>query len=303
MIKVAFSYETLSYKRPVPVRGKVISENLFLKATVLEEDYFLSTLPHFHQATLQEIAFKVHHFFENYTLDFTNIDFTKKLFNMATLDFVLEGLHSETLFNIESILLGIISKTHPHLIPHTPVLVNELYRPDTPLDAYKDTQCLKIKIAPKEERKILSLIKELHAINPSMKFRLDGNRQFEIEELIHLYETLEKGLSSQAFLQIDYLEEPLKNFYETFLFQKRAKINIAIDESFQSLVQSNKLFSPIVIKPSLIGISPVISLLRSRQDLRFIISSSFEHPTIMRGLYFLSSERPSEFHGLENFIK
>ncbi len=303
MIATKFQYLSIPYKSPVPVRGKSLTENLFLRVSVLEEDYFLSVLPGLHQATLQEMAYKIKIFFEQYALDFASIDFTKKFFNLTNEpDAFLNSIHSETLFNIECILLGIISKTHAHLVPHHPVMINELYKPTDDISVYKESLCLKIKITPKAENLVVELLQKLHLLNPSMKFRLDGNRRFEIGELISLHENLEKHLLNKAFSQIDYIEEPLKNFYDTFLFQKRSKINIAIDESLPSLINSNKLFSPLVIKPSLIGISPVISLLRSRQDLRAIISSSFEHPSIMHGLYFTASERPSEFHGLENFI-
>lgn len=303
MMEVVFSYENFEYKRPVPVRGKTLAHNQFLKVTILKEEYFISVLPSFHEATLQEMAFKIKTFFTDYKLDFSKIDLTKRFFNLVAEDSFLKNIQAEMLFNIESVLLGIISKTHPHLIERAPVLINELYRTENALVTYINTECLKIKITPGHAKKTLQLLRELHALNPSMIFRLDGNRQFELEELVELYHVLEEGLTPASFALIDYFEEPLKNFYDTFLFQKRSKINIAIDESFQFLKDSNKLFSPIVIKPSLIGISPALSLLRSRQDLRFIISSSFEHPTIMSGLYFLAQERPSEFHGLENFIK
>lgn len=303
MIKIDFEYTTLAYKQPVPVRGAILTENTFLKVRLLEQDYYLSVLPHFHQVTLPELAFKIKHFFDHYSLDFSAIDFTKKFFNTTAIDHFLENINGETLFNIESLLLGILSQTHGHKVSNQKILINELYRPSQEIESYQTSACLKIKIAPGSEKMALDTIQKLYHLNPKMTFRLDGNRKFELKELISFYHDLEKNLPLLAFHQIDYFEEPLKNFYDTFLFQKRSKINIAIDESLPAYLKSNKLISPAVIKPSLIGLSPAMFLLRSRQDVRAIISSSFEHPTIMHGLYLLAAERPSEFHGLENFIK
>lgn len=150
--------------------------------------------------------------------------------------------------------------------------------------------------------KTIQVINELYQLNPEMIYRLDGNKRFEIDELIAFEKTLKNNINDQAFLKIDYIEEPFKNFYDSFLFKKRSELTVAIDESFINYMSSSDLIFPAVIKPSLIGISPVISWLRSHEDNRAIISSSFEHPSVMLALSFIARQRPNEFHGLENFL-
>lgn len=303
MIEVTTSFETLKYRSPMPVRGIIIDSNRFLKVRVLEKDYYLSVLPGLHNTTLEELNFKVLHFFSHYNLDFKSIDFGVKFFNLITTrDSFLDSIKEETLFNLEAILLGMIKTTHPHLFSHDSIAINLLYSDKDGAEFYLDADCIKIKIAPGNVDHTIKTINELYKLNPEMIYRLDGNKRFEIDELIAFEAALEKGVSSVAFSKIDYIEEPFKNFYDTTLFTKRSQLTVAIDESYKNYMGSQELDYPAVIKPSLIGISPVYSWLRSHEDNRAIISSSFEHPTVMVSLQFLAGLRPNEFHGLENFL-
>lgn len=303
MIEVTTSFETLKYRSPMPVRGIIIDSNRFLKVRVLEKDYYLSVLPGLHNATLEELNFKVLHFFSHYNLDFKSIDFGVKFFNLITTrDSFLDSIKEETLFNLEAILLGMIKTTHPHLFSHDSIAINLLYSDKDGAEFYLDADCIKIKITPGNVDHTIKTINELYKLNPEMIYRLDGNKRFEIDELIAFEAALEKGVSSVAFSKIDYIEEPFKNFYDTTLFIKRSQLTVAIDESYKNYMGSQELNYPAVIKPSLIGISPVYSWLRSHEDNRAIISSSFEHPTVMVSLQFLAGLRPNEFHGLENFL-
>ncbi|MBC7714251.1 MAG: hypothetical protein H7177_12985 [Rhizobacter sp.] len=306
MIDITVSYETFAYKEPVPVRGKIISENRFLKVTLLEQDYFISVLPGLHEATLEEIAFKIKRFFSTYTLDFKEINFAVKLFNLVPVDDFIEELHSETLFNIEVLLLGMIRKTHPGLFNNNEVMQNELYRASSGPSHYASSKCLKIKIAPASVEKTVRLINELHRINSGLILRLDGNRQFEINEMKTFVEHLKISISAESYSLIDYIEEPFKNFTDTFIFQKKCDLKIAMDESFSTYNQlSEKDFPqniPVVIKASLFGISSIYNWMQTHSKKRTIISSSFEHPTVKIGLVFLAAERPYEYHGLENFL-
>ncbi|MBC7429567.1 MAG: hypothetical protein H7336_13200 [Bacteriovorax sp.] len=306
MIDITLSYETLHYKWPVPVRGTPVNENNFLKVTLLDSDYFISVLPGFHEATLEEITFKLRYFFSTYSLDFGHIDFSKKFFNLVEIDDYLEGIHSETLFNIEVLLLGMIRKTHSGLFNNNPVMENELYRAARGTQAYTQSKCLKIKIAPDSLEKTIKLINELHRLNKELIIRLDGNRQFEINEMIVFEERLKKNILLESFKKIDYIEEPFKNFADTFLFKKRSVLKVAMDESFSTYRQlSAEEFPdeiPVVIKPSLFGISSIHNWMQTHSKKRVIVSGSFEHPTVKIGLTFLASTRPYEYHGLENFL-
>lgn len=310
MINISTNYEILQYKEPVPVRGRLVSENRFLKVTLLGVDYFFSTLPGLHQSSLEEIAFKLNFFFLNYSFNFNEINFSKKFFNLLTFDILaddfLHAIQSEQLFVIETLLLGMIKKTHPGLFNNNQFSINELYRPTLGPKAYSESKCLKIKISPHSVSETTIVINELHAINPKLLFRLDGNRKFEFLDLIVFIDTLKKNIPESAFTQIDYIEEPFIVFYDTYLFQKRSPLKIAIDESFSTLINSLEsnfpVNTPVVIKPSLFGISTIYKWMQTHTKNRIIVSGSFEHPSVKIGLDFLASERPYEFHGLENFL-
>ena len=306
MIEIQTSFENLSYRESVPVRSTVIRENKFLKVMMLGEKYYFSVLPGFHNSTLEEIDFKLKYFFETNELDFNFIDFKKKFFNIVSLDDALNNLNGEMLFVIETLLLAIIKKTHQGLFPSTHIEINELYRPDNGPSFYQNSKCLKIKIAPSSVEKCIRLINELHRQNSTLKIRLDGNRKFELFELIAFENKLKKNISPFSFSLIDYVEEPFKNFSDTYLFLKRSELKIAMDESFLTLKSlSEKDFPediPVVIKPSLSGLSTIYNWMLIHSKKRIIISSSYEHPTVKIGLDFLAAQRSFEYHGLENFL-
>lgn len=306
MIEIQTSYVTFPYKEPVPVRGAILNENRFLKVTLLGEDYFISVLPKFHDSTLEEVAFKIKSFFKTYTLNFDSIDFAKRYFNLVEADDYLNNIHNETLFSIETLLLEMLKKTHPGLFNNNVFQVNELYRASLGPPAYINSKCLKLKIAPLSVEKTIRLLNELHTHNKELIFRLDGNRLFELNELVAFEKTLKENIPESAFKKIDYIEEPFKNFGDTYVFQKRSDLTIAMDESFSSLITLNdEEFPkdiPVVAKPSLFGISTIYNWMQTHTKKRIIISSSFEHPTVKIGLDFLARERPLEFHGLENFL-
>lgn len=306
MVEIQTSIQNLTYKELVPVRGILLSENNFLKVTLLGEDYFISVLPKFHNATLEEIAFKIKYFFNHYTLNFDSIDLTKIFFNLVSLDDYLSNINQETLFNLETLLLGMLTKTHPGLFKHNEILVNELYRPKLGPNHYINSKCLKLKITPKSVDKTIRLLNELHRHNNELLIRLDGNRLFELNELITFEKTLKDNVSESTFQKIDYIEEPFKNYADTYLFSKRSELTLAMDESFSSLMnESTDQFTkntPVVIKPSLFGISPIYNWMLKHPKNRKIISSSFEHPSVKIGLDFLARQCPEEYHGLENFL-
>lgn len=304
MIEIESSFTNLSYRTSVPVRGLALKNNRFLKVRVLEVDYYLCVLPGFHEAGLEEISLKLKYFFSHYQLDFNSINFTVKFFNLISYkDTFLDSIKEECLFSIEAILLGIIQKTHPQLFSNDPIAINHLYNEKDGTKFYLDADCIKIKINPNNVLRTIQVINELYTINPEIIYRLDGNKKFEFAELIRFEQTLKSGIHPNAFNKIDYLEEPFKNFYDTFLFTKRSELTVAIDESFKLFMLNSDPVFPAVIKPSLIGISPVMYWLKSHENIRAIISSSFEHPSVMSAHSFLARQRPNEFHGLENYVE
>ena len=305
MILIESSFLSLPYKESVPVRGKVINKNRFLKVLFFGEEFYFSTLPGFHNLSLEETDYKIKTFFQDKVLRFDDIDFSKIFFNTINnnLNYSIDG---ETLFVIESLILGQLKKSHPHLIHETNNLINDLYRSALGPSYYINSKCLKIKIAPTSIDKTIKLLNELHRLNSKLMFRLDGNRLFELNEMIEFEKMLKINISDSLFSLIDYIEEPFKNFSDSYLFLKRSNLKIAMDESFLAFLgMHEKIFPdniPVVVKPSLTGISPIYNWMKINKNKRIIISSSFEHPTVNVGLSFLASMRPSEFHGLENFL-
>lgn len=300
MINLQTEFITLPYTTSVPVRGKLLESNRFLKVNLLEKNYYLSTLPGFHQSTLEEVNFKVNDFFSTVKLDFNNIDFTFKFFNL-TKD--IKNYSSEILYHIECLLLGMIQTTHPQLFNQDEILVNSLFRPTNGIDFYKNSGCIKLKINPENALLTAELLNAFYQQNPLVLFRLDGNRKFELSQMMEFEKTLREKTLHNAFIRIDYIEEPFKNFFDSKTFEKHSELKLAIDESFIHYMNSGAIDFPSVIKPSLIGLSPVCFWLRSHQDSRAIISTSFEHPTVLEGLKFLARIRPYEYHGLENFME
>lgn len=310
MKKVATALARLPYLSPVPVRKKVFTQNDFLKVDIDHQAFYLSSLPGFHELSLKEIDFKVKKFLGLYEINLKNLDFSKRFFNTINSphDDFLDSIQGEMLFHVESILFGLIKKD-----AETP-MVNTLYTKAKSLEENAKSPCIKIKIRPTEESLLstLLILSSIHKDNPSCSFRLDGNRCFELRELLEFTSSLDKKLEREALLKIDYLEEPLKNFYETRAFHSFSPIPIALDESFLNFLSHPSSLEhlpkawPVVIKPSFIGISPVYKWLSdpSRSKRRAILSSSFEHPSIMPALFFLAKTADSqgfkEFHGLEN---
>jgi hypothetical protein len=297
------------YKFPVPVRGRKLLQNDFLEVELLDRKYYLSVLPHFHEPSLIEVEYKIKYFFENYSLDFSKLDFSKRFFNLvASEDSFLQAIHKEHLFFIETLLFNLCNHPAEGLIP-----LNSLYDKTKSLEENASQPCLKIKLRPdtKSQLECLHLISELLKINPEIVIRLDGNRQFEISEMLRFDEDLRSHIGD---IRLDYIEEPFKNFYDTFSFRHESDLTLALDESAPLYLESsdnlNKipLHFPLILKPSLIGISPIYKWLISdeRKKRRAIISTSFEHPTIMPGHFFLANEANKhgsiEFHGLENYL-
>lgn len=265
-----------------------------------QKDYYFSILPGFHDSRLKEVEYILKSLFnEDCTLNLSDIQMDKKFFGLIKTDLFIS---SEVLFIIETILLGVIE-----IKDDTLVKLNEVYSEFNPIEFYQNTKCIKIKINPQTQiPKTIDLIKKLEQMNPQMLIRLDGNRKYSLEELNKLLLDLKLHLSIQQFSQIDYFEEPFTNFYDSLLFEKRTIVPVAIDESFKQYFKFNTT-SPLstsinIIKPSLYGISPIIKWMNSHPDLRCIISSTYEHPSVMPSLYYLARMRPLEYHGLENFF-
>ncbi len=296
-MKIEIKKVELNYAAPISIRGEEIKKNTFLNVTFNDQDFFFSLLPNFHQTNFEEITYALNHIFPNHkSIDLSLVEFKKKYFGLIQSDLNISG---EILFIIETLLLSLIK-----VPPFSELKINQLYNSERSLDYYQETLCfcLKIKINPSNQENILKLIADLHKINPTITFRFDGNRKFELTDLLKfVYQ-----LKNETNYKIDYIEDPLINFNESYIFQTKSTIPLALDESLGPYLKKN-LNSPLipaiaVIKPSLYGLSPVYKWMENYPQTRCIISSSYEHPSVMSSLTFLAQNRPTEFHGLENYF-
>lgn len=287
------------YQIPLPVRRITLSGNYFSRLEVFEEqtkraEIFISTLPDFHEHSDIEIAVKIKKILEENPVDFDNIQFDQTAFNMIALK---ENLHPEVLYHLECLLFLLLNK------PSLEVKENGLYSPKKSLESYRDEECLKIKISPDVSPHVFStLINSLLALNDKMKFRLDGNQRFEGEFLFRWLKEVQRN-SPALNAQLDYIEEPFRNFADIWWAIKIPRYTLAIDESFLAFYKAQKISNlpaqcPWIIKPSLLGISNVVKLLQEFPQQRIIISSSFDHTEYKNVLTFLAAYRPLEFHGL-----
>jgi O-succinylbenzoate synthase len=175
------------------------------------------------------------------------------------------------------------------------------------LDKLDHTQCIKIKISP-EKNKLQSLAKLLNekAINSTLPIlRFDGNRKFELTDLIFFLNIINVTVINK----IEYIEEPFKNFYDIFSFNHQFKIPIAIDESLSYYAGQLELLPknmPIILKPALFGISKSFEIIRSASQFghNVIVSSTYQPsstfiPMLALAHYSDSFHLNPLFHGLD----
>lgn len=302
----ASSFEEIEFIKPLKVRSITINKNTFLKIEFNQSSLMLSTLhelnPQFHQNSLYEIQRVLMDFFSMYKLNFEQVNFNKSFFNFVDSSISIETrfFTPELMYHIEVTLLFLMKELNIPVVKNDLNLrLNDLSSSQESYELYKTSSCLKFKISPPSQKEDLEYIHSLNRSNPQCLWRFDGNRQWELEELISFCDQLPSQLN------VDYFEEPFKNFSDRYLFEKRYDYKIALDESLETLFPHLELFkqSPLVFKPSLFGISSLHQWINQHPDQRVIISSSYEHPSAMIGLKLLSSLKSLEYHGLSNFIK
>lgn len=296
-----FSYHTLKFNRELPVRNKKMSSNLFLKVNYNNSETLLSTLIGVHECTLKEIEYGIRVFFNQHEISHSNISFDQLFFNMTE---TKNKFHPEIVFAIEAILLNSLKLS----LPTSFLLTNELF--DWSLansgvaikEKYQETQCLKIKINPKTDPlELAAIFNTLFAANEKIKIRLDANRNFEISEILFFMNTLTSKCHFDLHQRIEYLEEPLKSSNDLYSFKKILKFPYAADESVKNyMLSSSSLVDVLVIKPALFGISDIYRFMKNEQDKKIIISSCYEHPSVLQSLSFLAALREHDYHGIIN---
>lgn len=304
-INLKFDFSEFSYTAPIIVNQFKIFKNRVLSVSIFEDDNLidnihLTSLPHFHNYSLEEWRYTLETFFLDRKLDFSSIDLTLPFFNTTKSQTIFQG---ELLFVIENVLFAVIEKKFPHVLAHIkkyPIKINALYSPDLLMKEFPE--CLKIKIRPTKEnlKETIELIKKLKEKKSDVIFRLDGNRSFEFSELIYFLNHINRA-HGPIENYIQYIEEPFKNYSDSYLFSNYYSIPLALDESL--LLFIDHLYkipkdSYLIVKPSLLGISKSFEILNLFTS-RVVISSSYESKDSIRSLMYLAALNPTTFHGLD----
>lgn len=312
-VNLSFSQFDFKYNSAIQVRNNSIDKNTALSVNInLDENPIanidFTTLPGFHQYNLNEWRYTLEQFFNNYEIIGDEIKLNEPYFNMVRgKPTIFEG---EFLFIIESVLFAIIEKEFPStlsFIESRNIKLNGLYQPAMEMESIPD--CLKIKIRPTDNslKETIEIISNLRLKNPEILFRLDGNRSFELVDLIFFVTELEDFFGDNIRSSIEYLEEPLKNHYDAETFFKRYPYTEALDESLISFIKNMDYIknldqnTNLILKPSLIGISKSFEIieigLKSHHNI--VISSSYETKSAIRPMLFLAAINPYTYHGLD----
>jgi hypothetical protein len=292
-----------------------LSKNSSLVVSLFDSTYVdLTPLPFFHQYSIREWQFFIHHFFENYEINLDNIKLDVPFFNMTDdRNLKLEG---ELLFAIETLLFSLIEMLAPETLKilknkeKNPIKINGLLNPSLALSEIDLFDCIKIKIRPTLENNqlVLKSLKDIFLIKPQMKIRLDGNLSFTLSELVNYLTLLEKELGLPFIKSLEYIEDPFKISSERFLFSQIRNYPIALDESFLPYIHlknfSNLASLPkksfLILKPSLLGLSTCFKLTQLLGlDNTLVISSTYEFPRGFSPFLFLARLGLNTFHGFD----
>lgn len=142
----------------------------------------------------------------------------------------------------------------PFAGPTTDVKVNALWIPSRESlkelwDRLAEWESPLVKIKPGREPDV-QLMREFLAARPDAKLRLDGNRQWSIEQLRYVGKSLPRE-------SLDYIEEPLKNSDDYARLDPDVNCPIALDESLLlpegKALAENPRVTAMVLKPTLLG--------------------------------------------------
>jgi len=301
MQTINYYSKKLQSKFPLNVFGHMVFEIDVLEIEINQKKIgLIHHLPYFHKISLNEKAEWIKEYFKSWSKERPWMDFEIGFnqFNLSNEEKIqLSKISPEILYCFETLLLQDklknISIDEYHIKSHTLVSSENF--------TVGQNEFLKFKISPKSiqnENWYHSLLSQ-----NIRKIRFDGNRQFEIEELLKLIHSMPEELIKK----IEFIEDPFKNFYDSFLFYKLTQINVAIDESlvfYLNNLDHVPIEFPIIIKPSLIGISKTLEFIKLNKKRKIIISSSYEPIEILKGLHFIASysdnfTQQQNIHGLE----
>ena len=298
-VTIAFKDNKITYIRPIRLPAGELSTNVFSHLTLMDDEsksIDIFTLKGFYQTDLEEKKMAITHFFESHDFNFNRLVYHLPFFNSAQSPTAFCG---EILFDIESALFPFIK----YELPNSLVIQSN----SLGIEHLENALCLKIKISPDKSslKELATLVNKSSQGKTLPLLRLDGNRKFELHELVLFM----NELNERVLERIDYIEEPFKNFYDLYSFQKIYPQKIAIDESltfYQEHLDCLPFASPLILKPALFGISKSFQLIRNASELghKVIVSSTYQpgstfFPLLALASYSDSFHKSPLFHGLD----
>ena len=258
----------LPLKYPVIVAGKKLSHRSGLLLELGDEKGSsgwgeVSPLPGLHRQTAQECLDELVSAFEKDYLGNIEIDANLPLDSVAKLSSLLTSPASR--FGLESAFLNLLAtaqNTNPAALLNTnytrAVYINGLLI-DSGEDAVREIarlyalgyRSVKIKTGRHNLNEELENLRRILAETPAdMRFRLDANRRWTLDEALHFVKGLPTG-------KIEYVEEPLKNPQDLPLFCAKSPFPVALDETLRQPDYRDYLSLPgvgaAVLKPTVLG--------------------------------------------------
>jgi len=165
------------------------------------------------------------------------------------------------------------------------------------------TQTIKYKLGVESINKDIQTLESIANNNKSIKFRLDANRHYTLEEFLEVYKKLK-------IFNIDYFEEPIQNpdLEKLKKIKNEFDFKIAIDESLYdgsnyNLWINEGLIHSMIIKPSILGSYKKnfnLYQVAQKNNLRVIFSSSLESSIgNMATIHLAAILENNEEHGLD----
>lgn len=165
----------------------------------------------------------------------------------------------------------------------------------------KGFETLKLKVGRNIFEEDLSLIQQIDdKFGNKIKLRIDINGNWNLDEAINNIKILEQ-------FNIEYIEQPVKDFNDLIELAKLVKIPVAADECIRTYddaikIIENENINFIVLKPTIrLGIFNTLRIIErsNKADVKVIISSAFETEIARQSLVYLAAKTNHNLaHGL-----
>jgi o-succinylbenzoate synthase len=266
--------------KPLKIKSTSLTERngLLLKLTDSHSNTAfgeIPPLPGFHLETLDQAEQQLLSHLDDLKCEYP--DKPGKSFNLITDELGEKSLFPSVRFGIEMAIWNLMSPTNHN---QQKIKVNGLLE-GTPEEMLTTTKALlnkgynvlKLKVGRGDIDSEIGFIHHLRkTFGGKFKLRLDANQSWEFDEAIYFSNNIEPE-------QIDYIEEPLKEFQRLGELYHITNLPFAIDESLFELKELPTKTKALIIKPSFVGgiqkTSELIKLAQSK-GIQPVISSSFE---------------------------